>query len=173
MNFTCNGLFYLSWLPGHHFVGFMVRSVLELGRGSACEAYPIYIRGFSENLEQFHLGKIQSGSSGWICVVWGWEGGFMKWSQVPLGVGWSGLLGDGSSFYGKSTYLKRGTDVTTQGKYKHWMNHKLPNWTLDRGRCFKRKCGLSKRILAGWVKLNLQKTCCQYWWEHKWWGKAS
>ena len=110
MNFTCNGLFYLSWLPGHHFVGFMVRSVLELGRGSAWEAYPIYIRGFSENLEQFHLGKIQSGSSGWICVVWGWEGGFMKWSQVPRGVGWSGLLGDGSSFYGRSTYLKRGSN---------------------------------------------------------------
>ena len=110
MNFTCNGLFYLPWLPGHHFVGFMVRSVLELGRGSACEAYPIYIRGFSENLEQFHLGKIQSGSSGWICVVWGWEGGFMKWSQVPRGVGWSGLLGDGSCFYGRSTYLKRGSN---------------------------------------------------------------
>ena len=30
-NFTCNGLFYLSWLPRLHFVCFMVRSVLGLG----------------------------------------------------------------------------------------------------------------------------------------------
>ena len=151
MNFTCNGLFYLPWLPGHHFVCFMVRSVLELERGSAWEAYPIYIRGSSVKqtrnnscsrykvavvtwtVSRFIRRQIQiqtqiqkkntkkckdkylpSSSWKWIGVVWGlWAG---LWNGVKYPGERGGLLGvlrDRSSFYGKSTYLKRGS----------WNNH--------------------------------------------------